>query len=203
MKQDAEILARLNEITLAIKAGSKDVFWSVYRAEYNNLLHFVGSYTHNRQDAEDIVQETMLAIWDNHETIDPGKNFRSFLYTIARNKSLNYLRDNAKRLKGSSLQESETLINSMALSSSSVDDEINALDLQGFIERIYLSLPEKVVNTFKMSRQEGLTYNEIAERMGITTKVVEYHISITLKAIRLRLGIKHQNNNSSPLPIKK
>ncbi len=203
MRQDAEILARLGEITLAIKAGSRDVFWSVYRAEYNNLLHFVSSYTHNKQDAEDIVQETMLAVWDNHENIDPGRNFRSFLYTIARNKALNYLRDNAKRLKGSSLQESENLINSLALSASCVDEEINALDLQGFIERIYLSLPEKVVNTFKMSRQEGLTYNEIAERMGITTKVVEYHISITLKAIRLRLGIKHQNNNTSPQPAKK
>ena len=198
MKQDAEILARLNEITLAIKAGSNDVFWSVYRAEYNNLLHFVSSYTRNLQDAEDIVQETMLAIWDNRENLDPEKNFRSYLYTIARNKSLNYLRDNAKRLKGSSLQESENLINSSALSSSYVEDEINALDLQSFIERIYLSLPEKVVNTFKMSRQEGLTYNEIAERMGITTKVVEYHISITLKAIRLHLGLKHQSNNTSP-----
>lgn len=203
MKQDAEILARLNEITLAIKAGSDDVFWSVYRAEYNNLLHFVESYTRNREDAEDIVQETMLAIWDNRETLDPGKNFRSYLYTIARNKSLNYLRDNAKRLKGSSLQESENLINSLALSSSCVDEEINALDLQGFIERIYLSLPEKVVNTFKMSRNEGLTYSEIAQRMGITTKVVEYHISITLKAIRLHLGMKHQNNNPFSIPVKK
>ena len=203
MKQDAEILARLNEITLAIKAGSNDVFWSVYRAEYNNLLHFVSSYTRNLQDAEDIVQETMIAIWDNRETLDPGKNFRSYLYTIARNKSLNYLRDNAKRLKGSSLQESENLINSLALSAPCVEDEINALDLQSFIERIYLSLPEKVVNTFKMSRQEGLTYNEIAERMGITTKVVEYHISITLKAIRLRLGLKNQSSNPSPQPSKK
>ena len=202
MKQDAEILARLNEITLAIKAGSNDVFWSVYRAEYNNLLHFVSSYTRNLQDAEDIVQETMIAIWDNRETLDPKKNFRSYLYTIARNKSLNYRRDNAKRLKGSSLQESENLINSLALSASCVEDEINALDLQSFIERIYLSLPEKVVNTFKMSRQEGLTYNEIAERMGITTKVVEYHISITLKAIRLRLGLKNQSSNPSPQPSK-
>lgn len=196
MKRQDEILARLNEITLAIKAGSSDVFWSVYRAEYDNLLHFVCSYTRNRQDAEDLVQETMIAIWDNRESLDPGRNFRSYLYTIARNKSLNYLRDNAKRKSGSSLQESEALINSLALSSPSVEEEINAMDLEGFIERIYLSLPEKVVNTFRMSRQEGLTYNEIAEKLGISTKVVEYHISITLKAIRLRLGMKNQNHNA-------
>ena len=48
-----------------------------------------------------------------------------------------------------------------------------------------------MVNTFRMSRQEGMTYNEIAEKLGITVKVVEYHISITLKALRLKLG----NNN--------
>ena len=94
----------------------------------------------------------------------------------------------------SSLQESETLINSLALSSPSVEEEINALDLQSFIDRVYLSLPEKVVNTFRMSRQDGFTYNEIAEKLGITVKVVEYHISITLKALRLKLGSSYNNN---------
>ena len=191
---DNEILERMREITLAIKAGSEGVFRSVYRAEFNNLVHFVNSYTRNRLDSEDLVQETMLAIWKNRESLDPERNFRSYLYTIARNKSLNYLRDNANHLKSSSLQESETLINSLALSSPSVEEEINALDLQSFIDRVYLSLPEKVVNTFRMSRQDGFTYNEIAEKLGITVKVVEYHISITLKALRLKLGSSYNNN---------
>ena len=188
MEQNPEVLERMREITLAIKAGSEDVFRSVYRAEYNNLVHFVNSYTRNRLDAEDLVQETMMAIWESRDSLIPGRNFRSYLYTIARNKSLNYLRDNAKRMKDSSLQESENLINSLALSSPSVEEEINALELQEFIDRVYLSLPKKVVDTFRMSRQEGLTYSEIAESLGITTKVVEYHISITLKALRLKLG---------------
>ena len=195
-----EIRESLNEITLAIKAGSRDVFRSVYRAEYTNLLHFVCSYTRNKEDAEDLVQETMLAIWDNKDNLDPNRNFRSYLYTIARNKSLNYMRDNAKRFKGSSLQEAEHLVNSLALSSSYVEEEIEALEMQGFIERVYLSLPEKVVNTFKMSRIDGLTYNEIAEKLGITTKVVEYHIHITLKALRVRLGV---NGNNAALQIAK
>ncbi len=190
LEEERQNLQGLEEITLAIKAGSEDLFRSVYRAEYNNLLHFVNSYTRNRQDAEDLVQETMLAIWDNRESLDPEKNLRSYMYTIARNKSLNYLRDNAKRLKSGSIEESDNFINSLALSSPSVEEEINALELQEFIDRIYLSLPEKVVNTFKMSRQDGFTYNEIAEKLGITTKVVEYHISITLKALRFRLCSK-------------
>lgn len=189
MMPEDEVRERLKEITLAIKAGSKDIFKSLYRAEYSNLVHFVSSYTRNLQDAEDIIQETMLSVWENHETLDPDRNFRSYLYTIARNKSLNYLRDNAKRFKDSSIHESEYLINSLALSSSSVEDEINALELQEFIDRIYLSLPEKVMNIFKMSRQEGLTYKEIAEKMGVTPKVVEYHVSIALKAFRLKIGL--------------
>ena len=190
MEYNVDVLERMREITLAIKAGSEDVFRSVYRAEFNNLVHFVNSYTRNRLDAEDLVQETMMAIWEGRDTLDPGRNFRSYLYTIARNKSLNYLRDNAKRKKDSSLQDSETLINSLALSSLAVEEEINALELQEFIDRVYLSLPKKVVNTFRMSRQEGLTYGEIAQNLGITPKVVEYHISITLKALRLKLGTR-------------
>jgi RNA polymerase sigma-70 factor (ECF subfamily) len=191
MEYNVDVLERMREITLAIKAGSEDVFRSVYRAEFNNLVHFVNSYTRNRLDAEDLVQETMMAIWEGRDTLDPGRNFRSYLYTIARNKSLNYLRDNAKRKKDSSLQDSETLINSLALSSLAVEEEINALELQEFIDRVYLSLPKKVVNTFRMSRQEGLTYGEIAQNLGITPKVVEYHISITLKALRLKLGTRN------------
>ena len=201
MPQKDDILERMREITLAIKAGSEDVFRSVYRAEYNNLIYFVNSYTRNKLDAEDIVQETMLAIWESRDSLDPYRNFRSYLYTIARNKSLNYLRDNAKRMKDCSLQESENLISSLALSSPSVEEEINALELREFIERVYLSLPEKVVNTFRMSRQDGLTYGKIAEKLGITTKVVEYHISITLKALRLRLG-KSENNSYAGHPVK-
>lgn len=184
MTQDS-IIDGLKEITLAIKAGSKDIFKTVYRVEYNNLLHFVYSYTGDRQDAEDIVQETLLAIWENRESLDPDKNFRSYIYTIARNKSLNYLRDKAKRPKGISIKDnSNAIINSLALCSSAVEEEINALELQGFIDRIYLSLPDNIVKTFKMSRQDGLTYNEIAEKLGITPKVVEYHIHITLKTFR-------------------
>lgn len=188
MTQD-NVLDGLKEITLAIKAGSKDVFKTVYRVEYNNLLHFVYSYTGSHQDAEDIVQETMMAIWENRESLDPDRNFRSYLYTIARNKSLNFLRDGAKRPKGISIKDdTDAIINSLALCSHTVDEEINALELQGFIDRIYLSLPDNIVNTFKMSRQDGMTYNEIAEKLGITPKVVEYHIHITLKAFRFVLG---------------
>lgn len=186
---EEELREQLKEITLAIKAGSKDIFRSLYRAEYSNLVHFVSSYTRNTQDAEDIIQETMLSVWESRESLNPDKNFRSYLYTVARNKSLNYLRDNAKRFKDSSLSESEYLINSLALSSFSVEEEINALELQEFIDRIYLSLPDKVTNIFKMSRQEGLTYNEIAQRMGVTPKVVEYQVSIALKAFRLKIGM--------------
>lgn len=186
-----EVLERMHEITLAIKAGSEDMFKSVYRAEYNNLVHFIVNYTHNRQDAEDIVQETMLSVWNGREILDPERNFRSYLYTIARNKALNYLRDNAKHIRNTSLQDEDYLVNSLALSSHSVEEEINALELQEFLDRIYLSLPEKVVRSFRMSRQDGMTYNEIAEQLGITPKVVEYHISIALKSLRMKLGMSY------------
>ena len=87
---DIEIIERLKEITLAIRSGSKEIFKSVYLAEYNNLVHFINSYLRNKQDSEDLAQETMLES-ENRETLDPNKNFRSYLYAIAGNKSLNYL----------------------------------------------------------------------------------------------------------------
>ena len=57
------------------------------------------------------------------------------------------------------------------------------------IDRIYLTLPDKVVTTFRLSRIDGLTYKEIAEKMNISVKMVEYYISIALK--RFRTGLAH------------
>ena len=189
MTPNKDVKEQMEEIALAIKAGSRDIFKSLYRAEYANLLYFVSSYTHNRLDAEDIIQDTMISLWENRDSINPDFNFRSFIYIIARNKTINYLRDNAKRSKGKSILDNEYMLDSLALSSPSVEEELNALELQEFIDRIYLSLPQRVVDIFKMNRIEGLTYNEIADKMGISSKVVEYNISIALKAFRLRIGL--------------
>lgn len=177
------------EITEAIRDGSRDIFDSFYRVEYYNVLHFVKRYLgYDNALAEDIAQESFMSVWQTRERLDPNYSIRTYLYTIARNKTLNLLRDTA-RAKANTLAGQEALVNLQALNHESVTEKIEALELQRMIERIYLTLPDNVVTTFRLSRIDGLTYKEIAEKMNISVKMVEYYISIALK--RFRTGLAH------------
>lgn len=177
------------EITEAIKAGSREIFDSFYRVEFLNVLHFVRRYLGYEDSlAEDIAQECFISVWQTRDRLNPNYSIRSYLYTIARNKTLNLLRDTA-RAKANTLAGQEALVNLQALSNESVTERIDALEMQKMIDRVYLALPEKVFTTFRLSRVEGLTYKEIAEKMNISVKMVEYYISIALK--RFRTGLAH------------
>ena len=177
------------EITEAIRDGSRDIFDSFYRVEYYNVLHFVKRYLgYDSSLAEDIAQESFVSVWQTRDKLDTNYSIRTYLYTIARNKTLNLLRDTA-RAKANTLAGQEALVNLQALNHESVTEKIEALELQRMIDRIYLTLPDKVVTTFRLSRIDGLTYKEIAEKMNISVKMVEYYISIALK--RFRTGLAH------------
>ena len=176
------------EITEAIRAGSRDIFDSFYRVEFLNVLHFVKRYLgYDDSVAEDIAQESFVSVWQTREKLDSNYSIRTYLYTIARNKTMNHLRDMA-RAKANTLAGQEALVNLQALNHESVTEKIDALELQQMIDRIYLTLPDKVVTTFRLSRVDGLTYKEIAEKMNISVKMVEYYISIALKRFRTELA---------------
>ena len=176
----------MKEIAEAIKAGSREVFETFYRVEYLNLEHFVKGFVGNDPYCEDIIQDSFMALWDSSNKIYPEGNLRTFLYTIARNKSVSHLRKKALDKKNT-IDGEEALVKIMLLCHQNVSDEINALDLENTIARIYAAIPEKIKRTFIMSRVDGMTYKQIAEKLGVSVKLVEYHISIALNYFRKQL----------------
>jgi RNA polymerase sigma-70 factor (ECF subfamily) len=176
----------MKEIAEAIKAGSREVFETFYRVEYLNLEHFVKGFVGNDPYCEDIIQDSFMALWDSRNKIYPEGNLRTFLYTIARNKSVSHLRKKALNKKNT-IDGEEALVKIMLLCHQNVSDEINALDLENTIARIYAAIPEKIKRTFIMSRVDGMTYKQIAEKLGVSVKLVEYHISIALNYFRKQL----------------
>jgi len=147
--------------------------------EFLNLVHFTNSYLHDEERARDISQETLLALWENRHRLEPGKNIRSLVFTIARNKTLNDLR--SRKLFASSVSADQAL---ELLEDHSVDEQINALELETLIDKVWNKLPKKIAVTFAQSREEGLKNREIAAQQGISEKTVEYRISMALKQFR-------------------
>jgi len=168
-----EILGK--EILEAIREGDECAFEVFYRMERNNLVHFISHYAVLLPQAEDIAQDTLLKIWETRETLNPSGNLRALTYTIARNRTLDYLRKKTDTL---------SLDACAYLEDDSLDAQINALDLARLIEKTFDSLPEKIRGTFILSRQAGLTNREIAEKEHISVKTIEYRISAALKSFR-------------------
>ena len=171
----------------AIRNGDELTFEIFFTMEFKNVVFFVASYIGNESIAKDIAQESFISLWNRREHIDPNHSLRSYLFTIARNKTLNYIRDNRLKKKNS-LDQENLNINFYALSHPSVVNEIDALEMEKLIDLTIGELPEKIRRIFNLSRVENLTYKEIAEKENISIKAVEYQIKKALDIFRKKLG---------------
>ena len=173
----------MKEFSEAIKNGSFQVFSAFYKAEFDNVAHFIGKYVRDSFQAEDLAQESFISLWNTRERIDTSKNIRTYIFTIARNKALNFLRDTAKE-RGLTIVGREAEINAKALESACVSEYIEALEQEKIIANVYRTLPNDLRLVFRLSREEGLSYKEIASKMNITVKSVEYRMSKVLNRMK-------------------
>lgn len=170
----------------SIKDGDEMAFELFFRAEYNNVVAFLDRYLRNILLSQDVAQESFVVLWQKREQIDPQGNIRAYVFTIAKNRALNEmaLKINHTRTE---LGKNELAIAMDAMNDPDLVQEIQALELRELIRKVYLELPDKVAESFILSREDGLTYEEIAQKKGITKKVVEYRVRIALQIFRKRL----------------
>lgn len=167
------------------RIGEERAFELFFLMEFNNVVYFLTSYVKDESAAKDIAQESFIAMWHKRKGLRYDCNIRGYLYTIARNKALNFIRDN--KLNKPSDKRKEYMLDYYALLHESVTSEIDALTLEKLIGKTYSDLPERMKKLFYMNRELGLTYREIAEKEKIPVKAVEYQIRKVLNIFRSRL----------------
>jgi len=167
--------------------GNREVFKKVYFEYYDMLNHLCVEYIHNTHIAEEIVQDTFLKLWEIRKEIDIDTNIGNFLYTIAKNKCLNYLRDQQTILR---IQKSkdylENQFNIEALQEVG-EQWIYFKELNELIDSVIEGMPEGIRRVFILSRYKGMKYKEIAQQMNISVKTVESRISQALSLLRKAL----------------
>ncbi|MDR2950327.1 MAG: RNA polymerase sigma-70 factor [Prevotella sp.] len=173
--------------------GPEDIvnsFNAIYQRYYTQAFTFTKSYVHNDFVAEDIVTESLLKIWDILKK-EPVNNAASLLFIILKNKSLDHLRvekHKLERIKDIELSEQWELDFRIATLEESIPEHIFIEEIEDIVRNALKSLPEQSVRVFELSRFECLTNKEISERLGITVKGVEYHLTKTLKILRIQLS---------------
>lgn len=170
----------------ALKKGEKKAYEEIYSEYFGVLYHLCIQYLHHEKIAEEIVQDTFLKLWEIRDTLNEQINIRSFLYTITKNNCLNYLRNQKISMKHiENIKYLEMQFNYEALER--LGNYVQFEDLKNKIDEAITHLPEEVIETFKLSRFEELSYKEISVTQKISIKTVEARISKALKILRAEL----------------
>lgn len=168
------------ELILLLQKGDKIAFYNIYERYCKRLYGFVLRYIKVDADADEIVQEVFVKIWDSRNKINAHSSFDSFLFTIAYNATISLLRKKTNEKKYlehlKSLQqvrEAPDLINEIYFKE--LDDQITAL---------LNKVPLRQKEIFQLSRYEGLSHDEIAKKLNITVNTVKKHMTNTLTFLK-------------------
>lgn len=142
------------------------------------------SITHSQSAAEDLTQEVFLKCWSCRKSLSRVNNLEHYLFTIVRNKSLNYLR-NAARQKKLLLQ----LYSQMECpATAAADEKIIQAQHGQLLDEAVSSLSPKRRMVYQLSRNEGLNHSEIALQLHCSTNTVKNHMTEALRSIRTYLA---------------
>ena len=152
--------------------GDSSAFDEIYKHYYNKVYSFSFRYLKNRQDAESIVQEVFIILWNNREKVKDIKNLNAWLFTVTFNQIRKIFRNRAMDKR-----KMETVANSLFFNDTSAISEIEFYDLMQKVEHIIERLPPRQKKVLLLSIREGLSSTEISRNLRITKRTVENHLS--------------------------
>ncbi|MFO8148410.1 MAG: RNA polymerase sigma-70 factor, partial [Gillisia sp.] len=160
------------ELVKLLKKGDMKAFDIIYKKYSRRLYGFVFRYLKQEADTEEIVQEVFIKIWKSREKIDIYSSFESFLFTIAYNATMSLLRKRVSETRSreylKSLQQIDT--------ADHVIDEIQFKELNHKVQSLLEQLTPRQKEIYQLSREEGLTHEEIAQKLNISKSTVNNHL---------------------------
>ena len=162
-------------------SGDKSAFASIFDAYYKDLVMFALTFIKNLCDAEDIVQEVFVRLWEKCHELKLHGSLKSYLLKSVQNRCLDEIRHWKVREQYVADQEAWSLY------ANDTEDYILYADLQHHLERILAQMPAEVAQTFRMNRFDGLKYNEIAQQLNVSVRTVESRISKALQILHQAL----------------
>jgi RNA polymerase sigma-70 factor (ECF subfamily) len=153
----------------------------LFGEHYEELCAFVHSYVFSAEAAEDLVQDLFVSIWQNSERwTGAGDALRPLLFVAARNRALDLLRHQRVRERHAERMIAEGMESTAPPADAALLQQLIQQDVADAIA----TLPERAREIFLLSREEGLTYREIAARLDLSIKTVETQMSRSLKRLR-------------------
>ncbi len=171
----------INDIELLERFSKGDVhaFEEIYNRSNKALYAYITRFIKIPAITEDILQEVFLKVWEVRERINSGLSFKAYLYRICRNKIYKTLRkmasDDVLRLQLSSHLQTET---------ESADIKLQWQQYENAFNTAVSQLPPQRQKIFRLCRQEGYTYAQIAQELNISRNTIKEHMVLSVRFIK-------------------
>ena len=169
------------ELYRKLKEGDELAFKALFQKYYAAMCHFAFQFLQDNEMAEETVQELFVRLWEKRESLNIETSVSQYFFRSIKNQCLNQIQHQkireqyASRIMESSHQEINT------------EQYYMEVDLIKRIEKCIGSLPPKRQEIFRLSREQGLKYKEIADKLNISIKTVEAQMGLALKYLREEL----------------
>ena len=172
---------RYNERDLfkRIAAGDEDAFKAIFHRCNAKLYPFACKLTRSASAAEDIVQETFLRLWLHRTEVGQMERPEAWLYTVASNLSLSWLRTHAAEMR-----RDQRLGRHKNNNKEYIIDRLSLQETQQLLSRAITLLPPKRQEIYMLSREEGLNHKEIAEKLQLSQHTIKNQLVTALRFIR-------------------
>lgn len=166
------------ELLIMLSKGNEQAFTTLFYNYKNKLYSFLLHFTGSSSIAEDVLQEIFLKVWKNRQMFSEIENFSAYLYKMAQNDAINGLkRQSRSHFILAKIDGSKSITQSN-------EDILAAKEVTELMQQAVNRLPAQQRRVYELSRNAGLTYDQIAEQLHISASTVRNHMVQALKTIR-------------------
>lgn len=164
-----------------LRVDDEGAFREVYDRYWKTLFNAARHKVKTDQEAEELVQDVLLGIWENRANQQIG-NLGGYMFTALRYQVIDHYRSAtlAEKYK-------DFILTRPTSEGQSPEELMDFSEIIGIFEQVLAQLPEKTAQIFRMSRIEFYSTREIAQKLNIPERTVEYHITQSLKQLRSQL----------------
>lgn len=168
-----------NDLVIRLQNGSKYAFKKIFTFYHQRIYNFCLRLLENPDKAEEIVQKVFVALWEQQSQLDESKSLASYLFSIAR-----YMVYQEYRTRAYMKAAFKEIACQRTSFRETTKDEVLFKELSDVIQKLINQLPARQKEIFRLSRDTGLSYKEIAKKLDISENTVDTQIRRALNSLR-------------------
>jgi len=195
---DAHIAIQLRELQRSIAIDDEMAFTQLYLRFGKRLIQFSHSLVRSKEIAEELVEDVFVKLWANRTQINEIENLTVYLYVAVKNRSLNVLSQKARELITTPFDYLDTPADEF---SADPYDLMITSEMMASMRAAIDELPPRCKMIFRLIREDGLRYKEVADILNISVNTIDVQMAIAVKKICAALHIKSPSPRQHQFPV--